>query len=367
MKTIKNNIWLIICIILLIILTGLVIGLVSLVKGEDSKKIVVGAVFIDDVNDSGWNEYHYNGLKKVCIDLGLRLEIATNIAETRESAEPAIDELVQKGCSTIFLTSEGFGSNLYPVMEKYKDVVFYTVSPESDVSNANTYFCRLSEVRYLSGIVAGKMTSSNVIGFVAGGKNGQTGRSINAFTLGVRSVNPKAVVKVKYLTSWTDPEGEYQAAKELIEQDGADIITYHASIHTAIDAAEDLGAYSIGYNKVSKSYSDRELTAVACNWEIVYKTMLDDYIKGANTSDQMYWIGMNSGAVKMTEYSRLVPDDVRSLVNENAKRLIRGDGVFQGDIISNTGKVMCRKGERISDVALLTKMDWLVEGVEIDE
>lgn len=366
MKIIRNHFWYIILAVLAAILMGIIVALIVLSRDDVAKEIKVGAVFIDDVNDGGWSEKHYEGLKKVCDDMGLPLEIMTNISETDASAGPAIEQLVAKGCSTIFLTSEGYGKDLYPVINKYPEVRFYTVSADSDPSNSATYFCRLSEVRYLSGIVAGNMTKSNVIGFIAGGQNPQTSRGINAFALGVRSVNPKAKVRVKYLDSWTDPEMEYEYAKKLITDDNADIICYHCTLHTAIDAAEELGVYSIGYN-TSKKYSDLELTSLLCDWSVVYRAMIEDFLKGAVAPGKRYWIGMDEGAVKMTEFSSLVPEDVKQLVEQKKAVFYGASGVFQGEIISNTGEVICRKGERISDAALLKRLNWFVEGVEFDE
>jgi basic membrane lipoprotein Med (substrate-binding protein (PBP1-ABC) superfamily) len=365
MKKLKGYTWILILVVLLLILAGLIIGLFRMSIQNDEEKTIVGGVFLDDIDDGGWSENHYNGLKTACDALGLKLEVVTNVEEKAASEEAAVEELVSKGCNVIFLTSEGYGMDMYPVMAKYNNVEFYTVSPHSDLSNVTTYFCRLYEMRYLAGMIAGRMTQSNILGYVAGGRNPQVTRGINAFTLGARSVNQDVTVKVRYLDNWTDPEDEYLQAKKLITEDGADLITYHASLNTAIDAAEELGAYSVGYGMDIKGYSDKCLTSVIYHWDVVYRKILEDFLKGAITDNHYYFLGMREGAVSFTDVTNIVPPDVKLLVDAKRKEFAKGSFVFEGEIISNTGKVMCRKGERISDDALLRRMNWFVEGVEV--
>ncbi|WP_049944976.1 BMP family ABC transporter substrate-binding protein [Butyrivibrio sp. AC2005] len=367
MKTLKNYIWILLLGILLLVFLGLAIGLSSMFRVSVDNKNIVGAIFIDNIDDGGWNEAHYKGLKKACDMFGFKLEIETNIEESRNAAEAAIDELVAKGCNIIFLTSDGYGMDLYPVMEKYRDVQFYTVSPNADMPNATTYFCRDYEMRYLAGIIAGKMTNSNIIGYVAGMRKPQTTRGINAFALGVRSVNPDAIVKVKYMDAWTDSDVEYESAKKLILDGGADFITFHASLHTAIDAAEDFDTYSIGYGSYKEGYSDKNLTTVLYKWDVVYQYILEDISKGNFDAEPYYWLGLRKGAVDLAEYSQLVPGEVKLLVEEKKQEIKHAYDIFEGELISNTGEIMCNKGESISDDALLKRMDWFVEGVEIYE
>ncbi|WP_050008275.1 BMP family ABC transporter substrate-binding protein [Butyrivibrio sp. WCE2006] len=365
MRKIRDYIGIIIFIIMLVVLLGLLAGLISMYKPAKKKQIMVGAVFIDDIDDDGWNEGHYNAILASCEEYNYKLHIVTNVKETLADTEKAVDQLVENGCNVIFLTSGGFGKEVYPVFEKYEDVQFYTIAADSEPSNAISYFLRIYQMRYLSGILAGMKTKSNVLGFVAASNTPQANRGINAFLLGARSVNPDVVVKVRFLGTWTDAEAEEKAARRLILEDGADVITYHASIHTAVDAAEELGVYSIGYNNHNTSYSDNYLASILCNWDVLYGEILSDFTKGNISDDKYYWRGILYDAVGLSEPSDAVTEEMKELVRERRKQLNQANDVFRGDLISNEGKVMCRQGERITDDALLHRMNWFLEGVEI--
>ncbi|SEL35503.1 basic membrane protein A [Butyrivibrio sp. ob235] len=367
MKKLKENLWIIILSTLLLILLAIVVGLINYARPQDVKKIVVGALFIDGVDDRGWSESHYNGLKNACDNLGIALEVEENVSETLEDAEPAIDRLVGKGCSVIFLTSDGYDEKLYPVIQNYPDIEFYTVSPDSSPENVTTYFGRIYQIRFLAGILAGRMTKSNIIGYVAGQKSCQVNRGINAFALGARSVNPDVVVKVRFINSWTDAEKEKELATKLIEEDGADLITYHASIHTAVDAAEEHSAYSIGYNNNGTDYSEKYLASVNFNWGNLYKTLLHDFFNGDMYPGKYYWHGVVYGTVEMKTYSKVIPEEVIKEIDDRKEKLINVQDVFYGDLYSNDGTKKCSKGQRISDDALFRRMDWFVEGVEVYE
>ncbi|WP_026527646.1 BMP family ABC transporter substrate-binding protein [Butyrivibrio sp. VCD2006] len=367
MKKIRENIWIIILTFLLVALLGAVVFSLTMSRKTEVKATKVGALFIDNVDDGGWNQRHYEGIYYACKSHNLKLEIEENVSETVEDAEPAIERLVAKGCNVIFMTSNGFDKKLYPMAEKYPEVQFYTTSPDSTPDNMTTYYGRHYQVRYLAGMLAGRMTKTNVLGFVAGNESTQTIRSINAFTLGARAVNPDAEVKVRYMHTWTDPELEKELARKLIEEDGADVITYHASLHTAIDAAEELGAYSIGYNNSSTDYSDKYLASVNFNWENLYQRIMDDYSIGDMSPGKYYWHGVVFGTVEIDLISSAIPQEVREEIADRIEKLINVQDVFYGDIYTTMGEKKCSKGQRISDNALLRKMNWYVKGVKIYE
>ncbi|WP_029320145.1 BMP family ABC transporter substrate-binding protein [Butyrivibrio sp. AE3004] len=365
MTRIKDYIGMILFIIMFAVLIGLIVGLISVYRPAEKKETKVGAVFIDDIDDGGWNENHYKGIKAACEEYGLKFEIVTNVDETLEACEPAVDELVEKGCNVIFLTSDGFGKNVYSIIEKYSDVIFYTISADSKPANTITYFARFYQMRLLSGMIAASMTQSNILGFVAATNNSQSNRGINAFLLGAREVNPDIVVKVRYIGEWTNAEEEREATRKLIEEDGADVIAYHASIHSAVEVAEEHNVYSIGYNNYKEGYSDKYLASIVCHWDMLYKSIISDFLKGSVSEGKYYWWGIVYDAVELQQLSPLIPKSVLERVDERATKLREIHDVFYGDLVSNDGRIMCRQGERISDDALLRKMDWYMEGVEI--
>ena len=362
-----NNIWNIVFFALLGMLTIITLLLIHFAQREEpALPTIVGGVFIDSVNDNGWNQNHYEGLKDACDKLGCSLEIVEHVDENLPSARAAVETLVGKGCHVIFLTSDGFGNNISRVASDFPDISFYTVSPESDEKNVTSYFGRLYQMRYLSGIIAGMTTKTNVLGFVAAKSNPQVNRGVNAFALGARLVNPNAVVKVRLLNSWKDRERCERAAENLVDIDGADVLTFHTSTPDTLEVADDRGVFSIGYNRQYGNYSEMCLTSVIFHWDMMYKAILQDYRRGVFGKPDYYWWDASDGAVGMSDYSPLVGDEILKKLDETTNWFEEGNDVFAGRIVSNEGKIMCRKDERMSDEALLYGMNWFVDGVEVD-
>ena len=367
-ESLQDNFWSLLFFLLLLILTSIMILLIeTLHESEPQKSNGVGAVFIGSIEDGGWNESHYKGLKKSCDELGLILYTAQNVGETKGDCSDAVRKLAASDVSVIFLTSDGFGNNVREVIEAYPDIFFYTISSYSDPKNMITYYGRMYQMRYLSGIIAGRMTESNIIGYVAAMRNEQVDRGINAFTMGVRSVNPDAIVKVSFTGEWFDTDREMYFANKLIE-DGADVLTHHTSTAGTIDLAEERQVKSIGYNCINPKYSDNFLASLVFHWDILYKAILQDYLKGSLvTADDSYWWGSSEGVVSIEDISPAIDDNTLDRVHSFLKSFDDGNDVFVGEIRSRNGSVVCHENERISDDGLLFGMNWLVEGVEIED
>lgn len=362
-----DNIWTAVFFVLIGVLTVLIFLLIGGFREEEQEtETIIGAVFIGNINDGGWNQKHAEGLRKACEETGATLLTKVNIDEDAASLRPAVKELVNDGCKSIFLTSDGFGDNIREVTDDYSDVFFYTVSPEASGKNVTTYYSRAYQTRYMAGIIAGTMTKSNVLGYIAAMNVPQVTRGINAYSMGARAVNPEAVVKVIFTNNWDMPNEEREAAQRLIDECGADVITSHTSYPYAVEIAEENDIYSIGYNTTgSEVRSDKYLATIAFHWEVLYKAILQDAIRGVASRDNTYWWGVAEGVVALEDYSKLVDDNTRKNIKRVRSRFVKGYDVFLGRIVGNNGKVICEEDERVSDEALLFDMDWLVEGVEI--
>ena len=144
-------------------------------------------------------------------------------------------------------------------------------------------------------------------------------------------------------------------------------MTFHASHPITIDVAEENGVYSIGYNSVKKQHSEKFLTAVVFEWQPLYEGILADILKGNINNKNAYWWGAQYGVVSLAPYSSEVPESIIPLIDENMEKFRNGWDVYLGEIYRNDGVKMCDEDERISDDALLFKMDWFVEGVEVYE
>ena len=365
-EKLRDNIWNFVFFLLVFTLAIVILILLSSRVAETEKEDIVGGVFIGKIDDDGWNEAHYEGLLEACRELALPFKYVEDVKETGENCKQAVESLEAQGCRVIFLTSDGFDSSVYSVVEAHPEIIFYTVSPESAPENMMSYYGRMYQVRYLSGIIAGRMTKTNILGFVAANKKPQVVRDINAYLLGARTVNPNVVVKVKLIGEWTQKDLERKAAEELIDKDGADVLTYHSSTDETVKVAEERKVYSIGYNYLTKGHTDNFLAAVVFHWDVMYKAMLSDWMRGDVGSSRYYWWGAPEGAVEIEGFSPIVDREAYAKVRKIKNTFSEGNDVFLGLIRSNEGKIMCRKDERMSDDILLNGMNWFVEGVEID-
>lgn len=327
------------------------------------KDIKAAFVYIGPVGDGGWTYAHDLGRKELA-KLPYVKDV-TFIESVPEGAESTgiITSLAQKGYNLIFTTSFGYMDPTIEVAAKFPDVTFMHCSGYKTAKNVGTYFGRIYQARYLSGIVAGKMTKSNIIGYVAAFPIPEVVRGIDAFTLGVRSVNPNAVVKVVWTQTWFDPAKERDAADSLLDVK-ADVIAMHQDTPAALQAAEKRGAFAIGYNSdMAAQVPGAWLTAPVWNWGTIYKAVAEQVHNGTWKSSQI-WDGFDKKAVDLAPMSKLVPADVQKLVNDKKAELEAGkDHIFDGPINDNTGKVFVEAGKSLPDSAKLS-LNVLVEGVQ---
>ena len=256
----------------------------------------------------------------------------------------------------------GYIDSMLNVAEQFPNSSFMHCSGYKTAPNMSNYFGRIYQARYLTGLVAGSMTQSNVIGYVAAFPLPEVIRGINAFTLGVRAVNPKAEVRVVWTKSWYDPAMEKSVAKNLIKE-GADVIAQHQDSSGPQEAAQEQGTYSIGYNTDMSRVAPRaHMTSAIWSWNPAYENVVEQ-VRAGTWKNGSFWYGMETGVVDIAPYGPMVPQNVRDLT-EAAKADIKS-----GKLVVFTGPIKDQKGvERIptgmvpSDKELLG-MDWFVEGV----
>ncbi len=360
---VENNLPLLLAAFVILLLIGVI---QSFRLPEINRTVTVGGVFIGDRDDRGWNQSHYSGLLSACNAYDCDFLVKDSVPEEEEAVIEAVDSLVADGCNVIYLTSYGYGAYVDKVAERYPRVAFFSIHTESKAKNSTTYFARLYQVRYLSGIIAGVQSRTGVVGYVAAMSNSETNRGINAYALGLRKANPKARLIVRFTGEWVNEPVERESVA-LLQAKGADLITYHQDRPYVLQEAEERGLYSIGFGSLYEHYSDRCLTAALYDWKVIYGKVLGDYLSGrANFSDG-YWLGLEENAVKLKTLSPLVSEQALVLTAVEKQRLMKENGVFSDEIHDNQGKLRCVKGERIKDTELFSAMDWFVEGVEIYE
>ncbi len=329
--------------------------------GKDGK-MKIGFVHIGSVKDGGWTQSHENGrLAMVSKFKDVDTVTVENVSDS--DSERVISQLVGQGCNVVFATSFGFMDPTLNVAKKNPKVNFMHATGFKTDKNMGNYFGRIYEARYLTGMVAGLETKSNIIGYVAAFPIPEVVRGINAFTLGVKAVNPNAKVKVIWTSTWHDPAKEKQAGLSLIDA-GADIITQHQDTLGPQQAAQERGKYSIGYHMdMGKSLPNTVLTSAIWNWSAYYPKVVEEMQKGT-WKPTAYWGSMQEGIVDIAPYGPMVKEDTKKAVEAIRTQLKSGKFiVFKGPINDQSGKEMVKAGENMSDKDMLS-FNWFVEGVE---
>lgn len=347
----------------------LVIGLLSMgwsivALADKHDPLKVAFVYVGPTGDAGWTYAHDQGRKYMEKKLGgkVKTTYVENVAEGAD-AERVITELARNGNKLIFTTSFGYMNPTLKVAKRFPDVKFEHASGYKRAKNVGTYFDRVYQGRYLTGMVAGMMTKSNLLGYVASFPIPEVIRGINAFALGARAVNPKAEVKVVWVSSWYDPGKESEAANTMINM-GVDVITQHTDSPGPINAAEKQEVYAVGYHSDMSVYGpNAHLTATQHNWGPLYAAKAQAVLDGTWQSEDV-WGGLSDNALNLAPYNKNVPKTVQAVV-DHAKSLIAEGKLhpFAGPIKDQSGKVKVPSGTAMSDGEMLG-MKWYVEGVQ---
>ena len=328
-------------------------------QAEDVK---AGFIYVGPVGDHGWTYRHDKGRLQVEEELGIKTSFVESVDEGAD-AERVIRKLASTGHDIIFTTSFGYMNPTLKVAEQFPDVKFEHATGYKRSDNLSTYSGRFYEGRAVIGAIAGHMTKTGVIGYIASFPIPEVIRGINAFTLAMRKVNPDAVVKVVWVNSWYDPGKEGDAAKALIDQ-GADIISQHTDSPAPLQVAEQRGVYAFGQASDMRAFApNAQLTAIVDDWGPYCVSRVKAVMDGAWESMDT-WDGIGPGMVVMAPYGDAVPEDVRAA----ADKIIAGikDGSlhpFQGPIINQAGEQVIGEGEALDDGVLLG-MNYYVEGVQ---
>jgi len=335
---------------------------------EDPTEVVeepfkVAFVYVAPIGDLGWTWAHDQGRLDLEREFGDMLETSyiENVPEGPE-AERVIRDYAQRGYDLVITTSFGFMDPTIEVAKEFPEKWFVHISGYKLADNVSTVFGRIYQPRYLSGLVAGAATESNIIGYVAAFPIPEVIRGINAFALGVREVNPDAEVRVVWTNTWYDPPAEKEAATALLAV-GADVIAQHQDTTEPQKAAADAGHVSISYNSpMLDIVGDSVLTGPVWNWGIKYIDIVNRIKAGTYTSES-YWGNMNDGVVDLAPFSNRVPQEIQQLVAEKEQLIRSGDwDVFCGPVIGANGNLVVEEGKCLTDGEMLS-MDFFVEGV----
>lgn len=322
----------------------------------------IGFVYVSPIGEAGWTWQQDIGRKEMEKALGnkVKTQVVENVPEGAD-AERVIRDLAQQGNKLIFTTSFGYMNPTLKVAKQFPDVKFVHSTGYKTAPNVATTNSRFYEARYLAGILAGKMTKTHIAGYVGAFPIPEVVMGIDAFTRGMRSVDPKAEVKVIWVNSWFDPGKERDAALALMGQ-GADIVTHHTDSTAVVQAAEEKGKYAIAYHSDMRKFGPHaQLAAVTHHWGKYFTKEAQDVLDGKWKSDQT-WGGIKDGMAALEAYGPAVPADVKQFVLAKQADIVSGKLTpFAAPIKDNEGKVRLASGV-LSDDAL-NKMDYYVEGV----
>ena len=344
-------------------------------SGIAKDKIKVGVIHLSDpAEGSGYTYTHDIGIQGMQQNLGLsdsQIIRKNNISDTDEAAtRKAIQECIDAGCNIIFTTSWGYMQTTADMAEEYPDVYFsHGTGYMSNGKNFNNYFGRIYQARYLSGIAAGLNTKTNKIGYVAamGLDNSEVTGGIDAFALGIYSVNPDAEVYVKVTNSWYDPKAEEEAARKLLDMN-CDVIAQHCDTVYPQTLAQQKGVYSIGYNSdMSKEAPEACLCSVIWNWSAYYTSAVQSVIDGT-WDGSTYYGGMNENLVSITPIADFAAAATQEKVNMAKQQILSGkNGVFDGVIKTNTGAEVGTAGKTLEDSVITGGINWYFKTVKVIE
>ncbi|KAB8132923.1 BMP family ABC transporter substrate-binding protein [Gracilibacillus oryzae] len=337
----------------------------SAAPGEGSEK--VGFIFVGTKDDYGYNQAAYDG--SVAVEEAFPdMEIlrSENVPETAE-AERVMEEMIRNGAKVIFPTSYGHLEPAMNVAERHPDVAFFHQGGLKNAENLGTYFGNIWQAAYLSGVAAGSVSESGNLGYVVSFPIPQVLLNVNAFTLGAQSVNPDATTTVAFTGSWCDPGQQASSVNSLAEQ-GVDVISQHQDCtKTVIETADRLDIKSVGYHADASTLAPETwVTGAIWNWGDLFVDMTTTAIEGnfkGSEYDGIYRGGLSEGVVELAPFGNQVPDDVKTLVEEEKAAIESGEfHPFAGPIKSQNGDVKIEEGVTPTTDEL-EAVDYFVEGV----
>lgn len=340
--------------------------------GKDNIK--VGVIHIGDpAAGSGYSYAHDLGIQDMQKNLGLddsQIVRKNNVDDGDPTAtETAIIECIEEGCNIIFGTSWGYMDTMEALATEHPDVIFsHGTGYKSNDKNMNNYFGRIYQARYLSGIVAGMKTESDKIGYVAamGKENSEVTGGINAFALGVASVNPDAQIIVKVTNSWYDPAEETNASLALINE-GCDVLAQHCDTPNPQLEAEKAGVWGVGYNSdMIKDAPKATLTSTIWNWGVYYTEATKAAMEGT-WKPENYFGGMAEGLVDITALNPdLCTPEMEAAVEEARAKIMSGEfNVFDGVLETNEGTTVGEEGSTLDDATITGGINWYYKNVVV--
>jgi simple sugar transport system substrate-binding protein len=323
----------------------------------------IGFVYVGPVGDFGWSYQHDQARQAAAAHFGDRIKttVVENVAEGPD-CEKVLNDLANSGHKLIFATSFGYMNYVVNSARRHPSVFYEHATGYKRAANVATYNIRFYQARYVQGVIAGRLSKAGLAGYVGSVPVPEVVQGLNAFMLGMRSVNPKARLKFVLINSWYDPPKEGDAAKALMDQ-GCDIITQHTDSPAPLQAAAGRGIKAFGQSTdMARFAPGTQLTASTDVWGPYYIERIGAALDGDWKSTDT-WGGFNSGMLVMSPFANM-PPDMEALAKATVDEVAAGrNPVFAGPLKDQAGAEKVAAG-KVMDDAALSGMQWLVEGVE---
>jgi basic membrane protein A and related proteins len=334
------------------------------------KPMTIGFIYVGPKDDFGYNQAHAEAAAEVKKMAGIKVVEEENVPETQAVQKTMQGMISQDGAALLFPTSFGyFDPHMLAIAGKNTAVRFahcgglWTKGKHPD--NTGSFFGYIDEAQYLNGVVAGHMSKSKKIGFIAAKPIPQVLRNINAFTLGAKSVDSKITTSVIFTGDWSMPVKEAEATNSLADQ-GVDVFTMHVDgPKVVVETAAKRGKFVCGYHaSQAKLAPNAYLTGAEWNWITAYKQIIDA-AKSGKPHPNFVRGGLKDGFVKTSAYGAMVPEAARKNADAVKAKMIAGTfDIFAGELKDNTGKVVIPKGKAFKQTDVeLEGMNYLIEGV----
>jgi basic membrane protein A len=347
------------------------VGLTTVTTANAADKVKVGFVYLTTPGDHGWTYAHEVARQDVEKHFGDKVvtTFVENVPEGPDSAR-VIRELAKQGNEIIFTTSFGYMDHTIKVAKEFPNVKFEHITGYKRSPNVATGNIRFYEGRYVQGVVAGLMTKSNKIGYLASFPIPEVIQGINAFGIGLRSVNPKAEVSVIWVNSWYDPVKEADAAKVHIAE-GADILAQHTDSPAMLQTAQKAGVHGFGQSSDMKAFAPKaQLFSAVNNWGPYYISKIQQMMDGKWSTGEgpdhwagNTWVGMADDYLVLSPFENM-PSDVAAAAAKAAADIKSGKNkIFTGPIKDNSGKIRVPAGKTLNDGELFQTLDYYVDGI----
>jgi basic membrane protein A len=335
----------------------------ALFAQTSSGPVKAAFVYVAPLTDAGWVRQHEEGRLAVQAALGNRVETryVENVPEGAD-AERVIRDLAQQGHQIIFTPSFGYMEPTLKVARDFPQVKFESITGYKTAPNVATANARYYEGRYLAGVAAGRMATQ--AGYVAGFPIPEVIQGINAFALGMRSVNPKASVRMVFLGEWFNPPRERDAAMSLMNQ-GAEVLAFHTGSNAVMVAAQERGRLAVAYHSDMRRVApDAQVVAITHLWGDYYTRRVQAVLDGSWASASV-WGGVADGMIRVDHFGSKVPEAVRQEVMARQAEMAAGrlkPFAPRAAVRDNEGRIAIPANASLSDDEIL-KMNWLAEGV----